>query len=714
MLRKEDHPAGNGEISAAEPAAQHRRLIESLTDYAIIDLSLDGRIASWNAGAKLAFGYDAQEVLGRNYSLLFLADDVARGHPGAALRSSRRYGTASRSGWHVRKGGSRIWCTDTVQALLDHNGTVTGFTKIVRDTTEQYVASEHLRESEERLSLLIESVTDYAIFALDTAGNIVLWNPGAEHLYGYRQSEVVGKHFSLLYSPEAIARGVPDMEMELAAAEGQAHDEGWHVRRSGDPFYSTGQLTRLKPDGCGEARGFVKIAHDITERHQAAETIKRQAFRDELTQLPNRAFFTDSLRRAIAHSKRHPERLFAVLFIDLDRFKVINDSLGHALADRLLVYVARTLERCVRPDDVVARLGGDEFVILLSEISSVDDAVRVVTRFQTALQFPTHLEGFEVFTTVSTGIAICSSTYDTAAQILHDADTAMYEAKARGRSQHVLFDSNMRARAKALLNLQIDLQRAVVRQDFRLQYQPIISLADGRVVGFEALVRWTHPERGTISPLQFIAEAESIGLIIQIDRWVLAEACRQLHEWQVRFDDFSLTVSVNLSSKHIADENLLAEIRDVLRRNELTARSLKLEITETVLMEHIESTKSTIENLAEIGVDIYIDDFGTGYSSLSYLTRFPLNLLKIDRSFVSQISSNPRSIEIARTIVGLAHNLGLEALAEGIETEQQLITVRALGCELGQGFWFSPPVDAGAAQNFIGRLLPAWSGSLLE
>jgi diguanylate cyclase (GGDEF)-like protein/PAS domain S-box-containing protein len=700
------HVTYSGPASVGQPLDQYQRLIESLTNHAIFSLSADGRIATWNSGAKQTFGYDEHEVVGKNYSLIFTAEDIASGRPGKELRAALEHGKESVDGWHVRKDGTRFWCTDTVQPLRDAGGTVTGFTKIVQDSNDGHLASERLRESEERLRLLIEGVTDYAIFSIDLDGCILLWNSGAEHVFGYREAEVLGKHFSLVYTPESIARGVPAAELAAAERDGHAPDEGWHVRRGGDLFYASGEMTRLKPDVDGKPRGFVKVAHDITARNEAEETNKRQAFHDELTQLPNRAFFSDSLRRSIAYAKRHPTSRFAVIFIDLDRFKIINDSLGHVMADGLLVHVARTLERCVRPEDVVARLGGDEFAILVSELRGTVDAGLVAERVQAALQHPFDLDGFEVFTTASMGIAIGSSTYDKPEQILRDADTAMYEAKERGRAQHVLFDFDMHARAVGLLNLQMDLRRAIARQEFCVEYQPIVSLDHCRVVGFEALVRWNHPERGMLPPAEFIDEAESIGAIIPIDRWVLHEACRQIHAWQVQSGDLTLTVSVNLSSKQFAQETLLAEIRAALQNNDLTPASLKLEITETVLMEKFETIAATVAQVGELGVELYIDDFGTGYSSLGYLTRFPLKALKVDRSFVSQITSNPRSAVVARTVVTLAHSLGLGALAEGIETEQQLSKLQDLGCELGQGFWFSKPVHADIAQHLIGHVLP--------
>jgi diguanylate cyclase (GGDEF)-like protein len=478
------------------------------------------------------------------------------------------------------------------------------------------------------------------------------------------------------------------------------------VRRGGELFFASGEMTRLKPHADGKPRGYVKIAHDITTRIEEFESVRRQAFYDSLTQLPNRASFSDLLRRSLNHAKEHPETRFAVIFIDLDHFKDIKHSLGHVMADGLLVQVARILERCVRPSDVIARLGGDVFAILLREIVGAAEATRIAERVQAELEHSICVDGFEIYTTASMGILIGSSDNDDAEQALRDADTAMHEAKMRGRARHVTFDREMRGRATRLLNLQMDLRRAIARHEFFNEYQPIVSLGESRVVGFEALVRWRHPERGIVPPAEFIAEAESIGMIIGIDRWVLHEACKQIRAWQLEFDDDTLTMSVNLSSKNFALQNLVGEIQDALLLHDLSARSLKLEVTETVIMEDFEATAITATKLNKLGVELYIDDFGTGYSSLSRLTRLPLHVLKVDRSFVNQVSLDPRRVEIARTIVTLAHNLGLVALAEGIETEAQLTTLRALGCEFGQGYWFSRPVAPDVARHLIGQRLP--------
>jgi diguanylate cyclase (GGDEF)-like protein/PAS domain S-box-containing protein len=695
----------NGHVG--DPLDQYRRLIESLTDYAIFSLSTTGLITSWNSGAQFTFGYDSQDVLGHHYSLIFTDEDIASDLPEKELSAAIATGKASCDGWHVRKDGSRLWCTDTVQPLRDPDGVIVGFTKIVRDTTEKHLAGELLRESEERLRLLIEGVTDYAIFSIDVAGRILLWNSGAEKLFGYTSEQIVGKSFALLYTAEALRCDVPSIELQTAVIDGQATDEAWHVRRDGSRFFASGQMKRLEHDPDGHPRGFVKIAHDITERVKVEEAMTLRAFSDDLTHLQNRAAFGESLRRTIAETLLHPNRRFALIFLDLDQFKIINDSLGHGIADGLLVHVARTLERCVRPGDSVARLGGDEFTILLVDLRNENEALHIAERIQAALAQTVNLGGAEVYTTASMGIAMGPGGYETAEQVLRDADTAMYEAKARGRARYVVFDSAMHDRAVHLLNLQADIRQALRREEFWLAYQPIVSLELGSVCGFEALIRWEHPRRGTVHPNDFIGAAESLGLIVEMDLWVLERATQQLSIWRASGGADELTISVNVSAKLFVSENLVQAVQGALERNALPARCLKLEITETTLMQNLETASVNIGLLGQIGVGLSIDDFGTGYSSLSYLKRFPLQVLKVDRSFVRDIALDPRSAEIAQTIVMLAHNLGLEAVAEGIETYEQLVKLRAMGCAFGQGYFFSRPVVADVAQDFIGAILPA-------
>jgi len=426
---------------------------------------------------------------------------------------------------------------------------------------------------------------------------------------------------------------------------------------------------------------------------ETKEHFRHAAFHDSLTGLPNRAMFTELLKAEMENSKRRDAHMFAVLFLDLDRFKNINDSLGHTHGDLLLVAFAERLERTLRPVDTLARFGGDEFAILLSGMSDATDAVRVAQRISEELSQPFVLDKNSAFATSSIGIALSSSGYDRPEDILRDADTAMYRAKENGKARYEVFDHGMHARAVSRLQLESDLRQAVEQKEFCVYYQPIVSLQTGRLAGFEALVRWNHPRRGLVSPADFIPVAEETGLIVPIGEWVLQEACRHIRECQSAHPSHrSLSLSVNLSARQVAQPDLLDRIKDALATSQLSAHCLKLEITESVVMENAEAAALMFKQLRALGVQLSIDDFGTGYSSLSYLHRFPLNYLKIDRSFVSRLTTDNDNA-IVRTISTLARNLGMEVIAEGIETEEQYQQLRILGCEYGQGFLFSEPVN---------------------
>jgi diguanylate cyclase (GGDEF)-like protein len=436
---------------------------------------------------------------------------------------------------------------------------------------------------------------------------------------------------------------------------------------------------------------------------ETKEHFRHAAFHDSLTGLPNRAMFTELLKAEIESSNRRNDHMFAVLFLDLDRFKNINDSLGHTHGDLLLVAFAERLERTLRPIDTLARFGGDEFAILLSGMTDATDAVRVAQRIQDELSQPFVLDKNSAFATASIGIALSSSGYDRPDDILRDADIAMYRAKENGKARYELFDHGMHARAVSRLQLESDLRQAIEQKEFCVYYQPIISLQTGRLAGFEALVRWNHPRRGLVAPADFIPVAEETGLIVPIGQWVLNEACAQVRQWQIDSPSHrSLSLSVNLSARQVAQPDLLQRIKDALETSKLNPHCLKLEITESVVMENAEAAAQMFKQLRSLGVQLSIDDFGTGYSSLSYLHRFPLNYLKIDRSFVMRLTTDNDNA-IVRTISTLARNLGMEVIAEGIETEEQFQQLKMLGCEYGQGYLFSRPVSNDGVEHLLAQ-----------
>ncbi|MDM9584219.1 EAL domain-containing protein [Nostoc sp. GT001] len=446
-----------------------------------------------------------------------------------------------------------------------------------------------------------------------------------------------------------------------------------------------------------------KLLNEITERKKVESQLLHLAFHDTLTGLANRVAFMNRLKHAVNYSKRHSDYLYAVLFIDLDRFKVINDSLGHLNGDQLLLAIASRLEICVRSIDTAARLGGDEFTILLEGIQDVSDAIKVAERIQKELALPFELDGQEVFITASIGIALSSTVnYQHPEELLRDADTAMYRAKMLGRARYELFNSDMYADALARLQLETDLRRAIEREEFRVYYQPIVSLTSGSIIGFEALLRWQHPERGLLNPADFIPLAEETGLIFSIGKWALHEACRQMQVWRVYHCPKLLDkISVNLSVKQFSQPDLIEQIGQILHSTGLDAGTLMLEITENAIVENGNKVTAAILQLREMGIELSIDDFGTGYSSLGGLYNFPISVLKIDRSFISLMRINSKNLEIIEIIVALAHKLGVDVLAEGVETKEQLLLLRKLNCQYGQGHFFSVPLNSSAAEALI-------------
>ena len=446
----------------------------------------------------------------------------------------------------------------------------------------------------------------------------------------------------------------------------------------------------------------LELRSDLSQKRQTQEHLLYSTLHDALTGLPNRSLFTERLRHAMRRAARHPDDLFAVLFLDLDRFKDVNDNLGHFAGDELLRAVARRLEACLRPEDTVARLSGDEFAILLESITEASDAGRVAERIEEALSFPINLAGSEVLTSASMGIVTSSMAHDQPEQLLRSADMAMYRAKAAGRARYEMFDRTMHTDALARLQLETDLRRAVELGEFRLHYQPLVSLKTGRVTGLEALVRWEHPSRGLVHPGDFIPIAEETGLIVPMGRWVLDEACRQMKEWhQTHPRTEPLTIGVNLSAKQFSQPDIVEQISSALSGSGINPRCLRIEITEAAIIDKGTSSANVLQKIRDLGVQIYLDDFGTGYSSLSYLHGLPIDAIKIDRAFVSNMDTDEKNLRLVRTILTLAEIVGVRAEAEGISTAEQLRELRSLNCEQGQGYLFSAPITIEAVDEVL-------------
>ncbi|CAN5315775.1 hypothetical protein BH10ACI2_BH10ACI2_20600 [soil metagenome] len=568
--------------------------------------------------------------------------------------------------------------------------------------------SHHIAE-QERIARALQESEQYFRNAFDHAAGMAVVAPDGKWLQvneslcsmlGYTEEELLKQGFPAVTHPGDLGNDLENLQRLLENKIPSYQLEKRYCHKQGHTVWVL-QSASLIREIEGMPRHVIFQIQDISDKKEAEEIIRHAAFHDALTGLPNRTLFADRLSMAIERAKRFPDFRFAVIFLDLDRFKVVNDSLGHDSGDKLLIELSRRLEECVRAVDSVARLGGDEFSILLDGISSIVEATEIAERIQNSLKEPFDFDGQKFLTTASMGIACSTQGYDRPEDILRDADTAMYKAKAGGKARHELFDTNMHTRALQALTIENELRRALENGDIKPYYQPIVSLTTGQIVGFEALARWIHPERGLISPADFIPLAEECGLIVQIGQSMLKQACMNGADWQREFGRPELSMSVNLSGRQFRQASLITDVESCLAKSGLAAHHLKLEITETMVIDDIVSAVEMLNQLKELGVQISIDDFGTGYSSLSYLHRFPFDVLKIDRSFVVRMTKDRQSLGIVRTIASLAAELEKSVIAEGIETSGQQKILTAVGCQYGQGFLFSKPIDAASAEQML-------------
>ena len=570
-----------------------------------------------------------------------------------------------------------------------------------------------MKESEERF----RSAFDHAPIGMALVAPDGRWlqvNQGLCDIAGYSESEFKGMTFQAITHPDELGEFMVRLKEVVDGKVPTYQMEKRYLHRLGHEVWVLVGVSLIR-DSESKCLHLIFQIQDITHRKRAEQQLVHEALHDALTGLPNRAWFMEELQISLDRVRTHKDRLFAVLFLDLDRFKLINDSIGHMVGDQLLIGIAKRLMLCIRPGDKVARLGGDEFTILLDDIRSASEAVEIADRIQKTLSKPFNVGGYETFTTVSIGIALSSPEYQLPEDFLRDADTAMYQAKSLGKARHVIFDKGMHARAVNLLQLETDLRRAIDRDEFFIEYQPIVELNSGRLTGFEALVRWQHPDRGSVLPERFMAVAEETGFIVKIGQWVLLESCLQMRRWNEKHCPANpLSISVNLSGRQFGHSNLLEQITQILDITGLDPRLLKLEITESVVMESVESAAGTLEKLRALGVELSIDDFGTGYSSLSYLHRLPIDTLKIDRSFVSRMAENNENKEIVRTIIMLAKTLGMGVIAEGVETREQAELLRELECQCVQGFLISRPIDAEETDRLILGSLAEWEEGVLQ
>ena len=552
------------------------------------------------------------------------------------------------------------------------------------------------RRSEARFRSLVQNSKDL-IAVVEPDLTIRFVTPSVRSMLGFDADELVGTRLDGLLHPDEIERTTAFVR-ERATSGGSGELEFQLRRRDGEWRTVEGAIANLLDDI--SVRGLVLTAHDVTERRLLETELERQAFHDSLTGLPNRALFSDRVTHALERVSR-TTRSVAVLFIDIDDFKTVNDSLGHSTGDELLVAVGGRVHGCLRAADTGARLGGDEFGVLLEDVGGVDAAVEVAGRILEALRRPVVLSGAELLVRASIGIVI-GKAGQTSGDLLRNADVAMYKGKRQGGNCYEVFEPAMHAAALARLELKADLERALPNDEFHLVYQPIVELSDGAVVGLEALLRWTHPTRGAISPVEFIPLAEETGLIPEIGRWVLERACEQAVGWQATLPPAArLSISVNLAGRQLQSSTLIGEVTAVIERTGIDPHDLMLEITESTLMDEVEIVATRLAELKRLGVRIAVDDFGTGFSSLSYLQRFPVDVLKIAKEFVDEIATEQRDARLVEAVIKIASSLDLRTVAEGIELEEQRVRLRELGCMLGQGYLFAKPMLPEAVPDLL-------------
>ncbi len=682
---------------------RYRALTQNSSDLVTL-MEATGIVRYQSPAIEWMLGYSSEELIGKSAFDYLHPDDRQRVEMAFAevVKDPGRVPSAEYRFRH--KDGSWRWLESVGTNLVEEPG-VGAYVVNSRDITRRKEAEERLREAEERYRTLVEQIPAVTyIDPVDAPDTSLYTSPQIERMLGYTPEEWQTKKLwpECLHPDDRERILAADKRFE-AGGEETFSEEYRLLARDGSVVWVREEAVLVK-DEAGEPLYWQGVFYDLTERKALEERLEHRAFHDYLTDLPNRQLFVDRLSQALDRTRRRTDRKVAVLFTDLDEFKIINDSLGHEAGDLLLTLVAQRLERCLRPEDSLARFGGDEFVVLIEDVEGPEVAVRVAGRIIEEFARPFHLEDRELFASSSIGISLGDARTKTPEDLLRDADTAMYRAKEEGGTYRV-FDPDMYERARGRLDLEGDLRRTLEAPQEQLPvfYQPMASIPNGAIVGMEALLRWAHPERGLLAPSGFISEAERTGLIVPMGRWVLNEACRRAKEWQERHPrDAPLAIAVNLSARQLRYPELVGEVEDALEQAALDPGSLILEITESVLVEEGESSAVTLRRLKELGVRLAIDDFGVGYSSLSYLGYLPVDQLKLDRVLVGNLATDHKNLAIVRAVVDLGHALGIEVVAEGVETHEEFEELRKLGCDVGQGnYWWAPRLPGEAEKLLV-------------
>jgi len=682
----------------------HERAVAAATSGIVI---ADARVPDCpliyvNAGFEHLTGYTAAESRGRNCRFLQGPDTDAatRAHLHDAIAAGEARRVVLRN---YRKDGTPFWNELVLSPVRDEVGLLTHFIGVQEDVSARMEADDTLRESERRARLQYEG-NPIATYTWQRVGDewvFTDYNAAADRQTSGKLGVLVGA------TVQERFRALPDVLADFIRTAREhvitERETRWTFNEAAGSRDVCNRFVWIGPDLV------TQYVEDISERVAAERQLVHNALHDALTTLPNRALFADRVTNALQRAKRNPDRTFAVLFVDLDRFKTVNDSLGHPMGDHLLVEAARRIQSCLRGEDTLARFGGDEFAILLEEVRDVIGVSRVTEQIQHALAVPIVLRGHTVVVSASIGIVLAGRGYSAPENVLRDADIAMYRAKGAGVGRHAVFDRAMHAQAIATLQTEGDLRQGLRREEFTVVYQPIVSLDTGEIAGFEALIRWNHPRLGRLAPAEFVPVAEESGLIVSLDRWTLREACTQVGRWQragiggqANANNAVLSINVNVSARHFAhEEGLVSDVIQAVAESGIAPAQLRLEITESALIAHAVGAMKTLAQLRARGVQVAMDDFGVGQSSLSNLRRFPIDTLKIDRSFIAALTATVKDAEMVRAIVTMGRGLGMQVVAEGIETDTQWAQLQALGCEMGQGYLFGKPMNAEEAGRFL-------------
>src|SRR5215212_9312908 len=681
------------EEALRESEERYRALVEESVESIFLFDASTRRVLEANTAFQELIGYASEELLEMTiYDFLAHEREEIDANVRCDLQQRRRFVGEQK---YRRKDGSLLE-VETSMTVIPYQSRE-AICAVARDLSERKRAEEALRESEERYRAVVERTTDGIFLGDFSTSRILESNLALQNMLGYTSEELRGMSLYELIAEdrESIDRNTQHIQKGESIFIGERR----YRCKNGSLVNVEVSATRIP---YGDKEALCCIVRDITERKALEEQLRYRAFHDSLTGLPNRALFLDRLQHAIVRARRGSGSV-AVLFVDLDNFKFVNDTLGHHVGDELLVAVSDRLLTCQRPEDIVARLGGDEFAILLEEVLSRSDAMRVAQRIIEELQVPFALKGHEVFITCSIGIAFRDSDQDSSEELIRNAAVAMHRTKEEGKACCRLFDPSMDAQMQERMRLENDLRRALKREEFVVHYQPVVGAESGRIMGMEALVRWEHPEQGLVAPDGFVPLAEELGLIVPIGRWVLREACRQAKEWQERYpSDLPLRISVNLSARELRHPTLVGDVEEALRDSGLDPRWLTLEITESAVVKDEEHSIDALRRLGDLGVRFALDDFGTGYSALAYLRRLPVGLLKLDRSFVEKLGEAEAEAEVLISgVISIASGLGLYVLSEGVETPEQLALVKSLGCDLAQGNYFSKPLPSETATELL-------------